>query len=211
MRSEGNAPKNWESSSWCPRHDNAPARRWVLVKDFVTTNNVATLEHPSYSPDLTAADFYLFPRLKSVLKGKRFCDDTDIIRNATEELKRLSQKWLSGMFPTRLRWQAEVCICTRGVFWWKYILNVCTATTCFFTRTNATVFSFLYVPSRSIKPTFMIPFFLEYDAASLGQSFPAYWDKTLASPSKIHWHSDPWRWDIAKHWESNTKLYGLLS
>jgi len=31
------------------------------------------------------------PRLKSVLKGQRFCDATDISKNATEELKRLSQ------------------------------------------------------------------------------------------------------------------------
>jgi len=42
------------------------------------------LEHPPYSPDLAAADFYL-------LKGRRFCNATDIIKNATEELKRLSQ------------------------------------------------------------------------------------------------------------------------
>jgi len=72
MRSEGNAPKNGESSSWFSRHDNAPAHQWVLVKDFVTTNNVAKLEHPPYSPDLAAANFYLFSRLKSVLEGKAF-------------------------------------------------------------------------------------------------------------------------------------------
>jgi hypothetical protein len=46
---------------------------------------------PPYSPDMAATDFYLFPRLKSALKGQRFCDATDIIKNATEELKRLSQ------------------------------------------------------------------------------------------------------------------------
>jgi transposase len=61
-----------------------------LVKDFLTKNNVTTLEHPPYSPDLAPADFYLFPQLISALKGVRFCDATDIIKNATEELKRLS-------------------------------------------------------------------------------------------------------------------------
>ena len=64
---------------------------WVLFKVFLANNNVTTLEHPPYSPDLDPADFYLFPRLKSALKGRRFCDATDIIKNATEELKRLSQ------------------------------------------------------------------------------------------------------------------------
>jgi len=46
---------------------------------------------PPFSPDLAPADYYLFSRLKSSLKGQRFCDATDI-KNAMEELKRLSQK-----------------------------------------------------------------------------------------------------------------------
>jgi len=40
-------------------HDNAPTHRSILVKDFLAKNNVTTLEHPSYSPDLIPADFYL--------------------------------------------------------------------------------------------------------------------------------------------------------
>jgi hypothetical protein len=62
-----------------------------LVKDFSSTNNVTTLEHPPYSPDLAPAAFYLFPRLRSALKERRFCNATDIIKNATEELKSFSQ------------------------------------------------------------------------------------------------------------------------
>jgi hypothetical protein len=42
-------------------------------------------------PELAPADIFLFPLLKSVLKGRRFCDASDIIKNATEELKSLSQ------------------------------------------------------------------------------------------------------------------------
>jgi hypothetical protein len=45
---------------------------------------------PPYSPDLAAADFYLFPGMKSALKGGRSSNATDIIQNTTEELKRLS-------------------------------------------------------------------------------------------------------------------------
>jgi hypothetical protein len=33
----------------------------VLVKDFLAKNYVETLEHPPYSSDLAAADFYFFP------------------------------------------------------------------------------------------------------------------------------------------------------
>jgi len=43
-----------------------------------------------YSPVSAAADSYLFSPLKSALKWRRFCDATDINKNATEELKRFS-------------------------------------------------------------------------------------------------------------------------
>jgi hypothetical protein len=48
---------------------------------------MTTLEHPH----LVAANFNLFPRLIATLQGQRFCNATEIIKNATEELKRLSQ------------------------------------------------------------------------------------------------------------------------
>jgi len=79
-------------------HDNAPAHRSVLVKAFLAENSVTTLEHPPYSPDLIPADFYLFPPLKSALKGRRFCDATDIIKNATEELKSFSKNGFQECF-----------------------------------------------------------------------------------------------------------------
>jgi hypothetical protein len=74
--------KKWRTSSCFPLHDNAPAHRSVLVMDILAKSNVTTLEHPPYTSDLAAADLYLFPRLKSALKGQRLCDTTDI-KNAT--------------------------------------------------------------------------------------------------------------------------------
>jgi len=52
------------------------------VKDFLAKNSVTTLEHPPYSFDQASADFYLFPQLKTALKGQQcFFDAADIIRN----------------------------------------------------------------------------------------------------------------------------------
>jgi len=64
-----------------------------LFKDFLAKKKVTTLEYPPphYPPDLATAEAYLLPQLKSSLKGRGFCDATDIIKNATKELKRLSQ------------------------------------------------------------------------------------------------------------------------
>jgi hypothetical protein len=61
-------------------------------------NSVTTLEHPPYCPDLATADVYLLLRLKSTLKGRRFCDIAGIIRNATKELKSLSQNGFQECF-----------------------------------------------------------------------------------------------------------------
>jgi histone-lysine N-methyltransferase SETMAR len=53
-------PKKWESQSCCLLHNNAPAHQSVLVKDFLAKNNMTTLKHPPYSPDLAPADFTCF-------------------------------------------------------------------------------------------------------------------------------------------------------
>jgi transposase len=91
MWSEGNAPQKRRTNSCFLLHYNAPAHQSVLVKDFLAKNNVTTLEHPPLSPDLDPPDFYLFSQLKSALKGQFFCDANDMMKNATEEMKRLSQ------------------------------------------------------------------------------------------------------------------------
>jgi hypothetical protein len=70
----------------------------VLVQDVLTKDNVTKLQCLQYSPDIAATDFYMFLRLKSALKGQHFCHDTDIFRNETEELRRLSQNGFQECF-----------------------------------------------------------------------------------------------------------------
>ena len=52
---------------------------------------MTTPDNPQHSPDLAAADFHLFPLTKWTLKGRCLCNATDVIKNVTEELKRLLQ------------------------------------------------------------------------------------------------------------------------
>jgi transposase len=79
------------TNAWFLLHDNAPAHQSILVKDFLAKNNVTTLKHPPHSPDLVPAEFYLFLRLRPALNGQCFCDVNGIIKNAMEELKRLTK------------------------------------------------------------------------------------------------------------------------
>ena len=72
-----------------------------------------TLENPPYLSDLAAADFYLFARLKSALKGRRFCDATDVIKNATKDLQSFLQNGFQECFQRLyIRWQK--CIVAKG-------------------------------------------------------------------------------------------------
>ena len=55
--------------TWFLHHDNAPSHTSFAVREFLAQNNITTLPHPPYSPNLALCDFFLFPKLKSYLKG----------------------------------------------------------------------------------------------------------------------------------------------
>jgi len=42
------------------------------MRDFLAHKGIITLSHPPYSPDLAPCDFFLFPKMKLQLKGRRF-------------------------------------------------------------------------------------------------------------------------------------------
>jgi hypothetical protein len=44
----------------------------LLIRNFLANTNTTVLSQPPYSPDLASADFFLFPKLKSILKGEDF-------------------------------------------------------------------------------------------------------------------------------------------
>jgi len=65
-------PEMWKNGNWLLHHDNSPAHTSLVVRKFLTKNNVSTVPHPAYSPDLAPCDFYMFPKMKLRLKGRRF-------------------------------------------------------------------------------------------------------------------------------------------
>jgi len=64
--------KVWETRSWLLHHDNAPSHNALGIWEFLAKNNIAVLEQPPYSPDLAPCDFFLFPKLKEVIKETSF-------------------------------------------------------------------------------------------------------------------------------------------
>jgi hypothetical protein len=66
--------------------------------DFSPKNNVTTLEHlPPPSTLLTRLQLIF---VCSLQKCRRFCDANDLIKNATKELKRLSQNGFQDVSNT---------------------------------------------------------------------------------------------------------------
>jgi len=65
-------PDQWKNNTWLLHHDNAPSHAALLTRRFLTDNNMTVVPHPPYSPDPAPNDFFLFPKLKMKLKGRRF-------------------------------------------------------------------------------------------------------------------------------------------
>jgi hypothetical protein len=48
------------------------AHKMLSVEQFLAQKSISEMKHLLYSPDLAWTDFWLFPKIKSALKGPRF-------------------------------------------------------------------------------------------------------------------------------------------
>ena len=58
-------------------HDNATAHTAAVTLDCLAANDVQLATHPPYSHDLAPCDWFLFPFIKSQLKGNHFQNAKD--------------------------------------------------------------------------------------------------------------------------------------
>jgi hypothetical protein len=57
------------------------------VREFLATKQIPVLEHLAFPPNLAPNDFLLFPKIKKMLKERRFDDNDHIRSNTTADLK----------------------------------------------------------------------------------------------------------------------------
>ncbi|UYV60165.1 hypothetical protein LAZ67_1000173 [Cordylochernes scorpioides] len=91
-------PDLWKNKNWLLHHDNAPAHTSLLVRDFLAKNNTLMMPQPPYSPDLAPCDFFLFPKLKRPMKGRRYATLDEIKTASKEELKKILKKYFLKCF-----------------------------------------------------------------------------------------------------------------
>jgi len=106
-------PELWENQTWMLHHDNAPAHASLLIRSYLAKHQTSVAPHPPYSPNLAPADFFLFPKLKTNLKGRRFQTIEEIQGNAIRELCVVTESAFQEAFQQwKKRW--ERCIVSRG-------------------------------------------------------------------------------------------------
>jgi len=108
-------PELLANNSWILHHDNAPAHTALSLRQFLATKQITVLEHPPYSPDLASSHFFLFPKIKEILKGRHFDDNDDIRNNTTAALNAIPQNQFQNCFEGRTRrWHR--CIASQGEY-----------------------------------------------------------------------------------------------
>ena len=78
---------------------------WKICLDLVAKNSTNIIEEPPSLPDMTPADFSLFPKLKLLLRGTRFQPTEDIKENSQRELKLIPENAFEKYFDDWIiRW-----------------------------------------------------------------------------------------------------------
>lgn len=108
-------PEYRNQGTWCLLHDNAPAHKSKIVCDFLAQKSIVVLQHPPYSPDLSPCDFWLFPKLKMAMKGKRFDTISDIQKATTMVLQAISKVEYQNCFEQFLL-RFQLCIDSQGAY-----------------------------------------------------------------------------------------------
>ena len=79
-------PQLWSPGNWHLHPNNTPAYAPILFRVFWWNIKSLRWLRPPYSPDLVPCNFWLFPKLKSPLKGKRFQIINEIQEKTKEHL-----------------------------------------------------------------------------------------------------------------------------
>jgi len=104
-----------ESGDWFLLHDNAPSHDATIFKQFLAQRKVTVLDHPTYSPDLELANYFLFRKVKSHLKGCLFDSISDIQKAVTSTLNTTAKyDFYKGI--QKLYDRANLCVQLEGMY-----------------------------------------------------------------------------------------------
>ena len=95
---------------WQLHHNNMATHASHLMQGFLAKHQITQVTPPPYSPDLVSCDFWLFPKLKSPLKGKRFQTIDKIQENMIRQPMVIGRIVWSPKVPTLKGTEALSCV-----------------------------------------------------------------------------------------------------
>uniref|UniRef100_A0A8C3CED1 Transposase n=1 Tax=Cairina moschata TaxID=8855 RepID=A0A8C3CED1_CAIMO len=105
-------------NNWRLHHDNAPSHTAFRVVEYLAQHKVAMLPQPPYSSDLAPPDFFLFPRIKSTLKGKHHASVEALQEAVTRELNSIPVQVFPEAYENwKTRWRQ--CVDAEGHYFEK--------------------------------------------------------------------------------------------
>ncbi len=97
------------------QHDNASSHTAGPTIALIGSSNIQMISHPPYSPDLAPSDYFLFPKLKNLCWGRRFCNLNQMKAGVKEALKQIKPEDFSlGISSLPIRWMK--CFKANGDF-----------------------------------------------------------------------------------------------
>lgn len=93
-------PQVWRARHWGLLHDGAPAHRSFPVQTWLNNApvNLPQVPQPPYSPDLNPLDFWLFAKLKKLVRGELFPDTQQLMNTLDYHLGQIPQhEWAAAM------------------------------------------------------------------------------------------------------------------
>jgi hypothetical protein len=120
---------DWKNTTILQSQTNCVYRQFQEAANMLSSNNPISqpsLPHPPYSPDLAPCDFFLFPKLKTHLKGPNFGTVENVQAAATRALNKISSEdFLHCYEEWQQRWNR--CIRSQGAYFEgdKLQLHVC--------------------------------------------------------------------------------------
>ena len=112
--------------------DNAPAHTSQVAMTAATECGFEILPHPSYSPDMAPSDFFLFPKLKSHLRGTQYASSEGVIEAVIEFFGDQEKAfYFEGIRKLKQRWAK--CIALKGNYIekkWSIFYSMVVRSTC---------------------------------------------------------------------------------
>lgn len=98
MRNLREAIRQKRPDLWKNKNCGKKKQTSLLVREFLAKNNTLIMPQPPYSPDLAPCDFFLFPKLKRPMKGRRYATIEEIKTASKEELNKITKNDFSKCF-----------------------------------------------------------------------------------------------------------------